>query len=681
MPSSFSRVAVTRLVAAGALGVLAACADRAPSEPGDGGPSLARPSDAAPSSARPLVITELMPDPSRVADAQGEWIELFNPNETPVDIGGWRLASGPASPPTEVHTIAAGTTIPACGYLVLANNANPATNGGITGAYSYGTGVTLNNANTDWLTLKDASGALVDSVAYSQRTGGTIVAPGASPTTGASWRVGDAAADNTVIQGNANWTVTPAGTTYGAGDRGTPGAGSYACTPPGPVGEVASVTVTPNPATVTLGGTRTLTATARDANGAPVTVTLAWRSDDASIASVSPAGVVSGVRLRTTTVRATAPNGVEGTASVTVVEPNAPATITLVMNAPARVPAGFTKPVFATVRDANGAIITPPPTLTWSSSDDRIATVDALGYVTGVAPGPVTIRATAPNGVSGTVAVTIVPGDAPSPATYRDHLEFGEPLPDTRSVFRSTIRIDRRQFVAGYRELRGGPAWVSWNLNASHFGDAPRCDCFSAEPLLPPGVYRVVDFDYRGGGYDRGHMVQSESRTTTEQENAASFLLSNILPQAADNNQGPWLGFENWLNDRARVDGRELYVVAGGQYEPTPPSLKNEGRVQVPSWTWKVAVIVPAGQGLGWVTSPDRIEVVAVRMPNRIEPGVPGSAVGIRGRPWQEFAVSVDQVEAWIGYDLLRALPDDIEAIVEARVFGASIIAGRGLRP
>ena len=81
------------------------------------------------------------------------------------------------------------------------------------------------------------------------------------------------------------------------------------------------------------------------------------------------------------------------------------------------------------------------------------------------------------------------------------------------------------------------------------FGDAERCNCFSADPTLPAGIYRVVDFDYRDGGYDRGHMVQSEPRTTTDQENASTFLMTNILPQAAANNQGPWSKFENHLND------------------------------------------------------------------------------------------------------------------------------------
>jgi DNA/RNA endonuclease G (NUC1) len=195
------------------------------------------------------------------------------------------------------------------------------------------------------------------------------------------------------------------------------------------------------------------------------------------------------------------------------------------------------------------------------------------------------------------------------------------------------IVLSKRQFVAGYNPARGGADWVSWNINSTHFAGVPRCDCFSADQTLPSGVYRVVDFDYRNSGYDRGHMVQSESRTTTDQENASTFLLTNIIPQAGENNQGPWSKFENYLNDLARQQGKEIYVVAGGEYAANAPSLKNEGKVLIPSFTWKVAVIMAGGKGLADVDDVNDLQVIAIRMPNLTTADVPGSAVGIRNNP------------------------------------------------
>ncbi|HEV2147976.1 MAG TPA: DNA/RNA non-specific endonuclease [Longimicrobiaceae bacterium] len=338
--------------------------------------------------------------------------------------------------------------------------------------------------------------------------------------------------------------------------------------------------------------------------------------------------------------------------------PGEVASIFLSINAPAQVPAGYTKPAFPTARDAFGTIISPPPAYTWTSSDPSVARVDELGYITGVSVGTVTIRATAPNGVSGSAGFSVIAADAPTPAVYRNHLEFGIPTDGTPG---DDHLMRKPQFALSYSTVRGGPNWVSWNINATHFGPEDRCNCFTADQSLPDAFYKVVDFDYRNGGYDRGHMVQSFTRTTTEQENAATFLLTNILPQAANNNQGPWGAFENYTNDVVRRQGKEAYVVAGGEYSANPQTLKGEGKVQVPEFTWKVVVFVAGGKGLADVKSLADLEVVAVRMPNDT-----AAARTIRNTPWETFKTTVDDIEARVGYDLLDRLPDAIERIVES---------------
>jgi DNA/RNA endonuclease G (NUC1)/PKD repeat protein len=623
------------------------------------GPSRAPGIQADVRDATPLiVITELMPDPTKVADASGEWFEVFNAGASTVDLNGWRITSGPTG--SEQHMITGSLPIAPGGYLVFGNNANSATNGGLTVNYSYGTALTLNNSNTDWLTLKLPDGRLVDTVSYSTRSGGVVVSPTYTPTAGASRVLGDVTLDNTIIGGNPNWINTPTSVTYGLGDRGTPGSGPYS---PIEAGPVVTVTVTPNPASVTPGGTRQLTATGRDADGLVSSTTFTWASADEGIATVSATGLAAGVTEGTVVITATSANGVEGTTTLTVAPPVV-ASVVVAMNTPRQVPLGFTKPAFPTVRDADNNVITPAPSLTWSSSDDAIATVDGLGYVTGhVEGGPVTITATASNGVFGTTTVTVLAADVATSAVYRNHLEFGTPADGDAS---DDILIARPQYALSYNAARGGPNWVAWNLNATQFGAAPRCDCFSPDPALPPEVYHVVDLDYRNGGYDRGHMTMSEDRTTTYQENARTFYLTNVLPQAAENNQGPWVAFEIYANDLARVSGKELYILAGGEYGPSPASLKGEGKVQIPEYTWKIVVVVNGGAGLADVAAPSDLQVLAVRMPNLTTPGVPGSAVGIRDLPWDTFTTTVDAIEAATGYDFLAALPDRVERIVEA---------------
>jgi endonuclease G len=247
------------------------------------------------------------------------------------------------------------------------------------------------------------------------------------------------------------------------------------------------------------------------------------------------------------------------------------------------------------------------------------------------------------------------PGGTPQ---YRDHLEFGAPSGADSS---NDIRLARTEYALSYNPTRGGPNWVSWHLNATHFGIAPRCDCFLADPALPPGVRRVIDSDYRGSGYDRGHMVQSESRTTSASANASTFLLTNILPQAHNNNAGAWLKFETFV-DRAvqTADRREAYLVAGGEYAANPPTLRDAGRVAIPDYTWKVVVFTRAGQGLADVHSADDLKVLAIRIPNLLSTAPPLRT------PFDEYLTSVDDIEARTGLDLLALLPDDIERVVES---------------
>ena len=609
----------------------------------------------------PIVITELMGNPGKVDDNTpgGEWFEVFNTSHAPVNMHGWTIASGIAAGGTETHVIAADVIVPAGGFAVLGNNADQTTNGGLAEQYQYA-GIFLGNNTTDWISLRQTDGTLADSVSYSTRDAtGAVTSPTYSPAAGIARAVIDIAADNSTMAGS-NWADAPAAAIYGLGDRGTPGTGPYFATG---TGAPVLVTITPASSQVTVGSGRLLAATAKDADGLNTPSTFTWTTSDATIATVSSTGVVTGVALGTgVVITATSSNGIVGTATVDVVPP-AVANIAVSLNS-TPIPVSFITPAFATAKDASGNTISPAPKLTWGSTDPSVATVDTLGYITAVAPGTALITATAPNGIAGSSPTfTVVDSSAATGAVYRNHVEFGVPHDADPS---DDVIITRPQYELSYNPNRGGPNWVAWDLNATDFGSSPRCNCFSPDPLLPVSVYHVVDFDYRNGGYDRGHMTMSEMRTSTLQENARTFYLSNVLPQWAENNQGPWEQFEIFTNNLAQNSGKEIYIYAGGIYSSTPGTLKNEGKVQIPDYTWKIAVILNAGQGIADVHSLADIQVIAVKMPNLGIAGSPASAIGIRNTPWQNFLTTVDDIEARTGYDFLAPLPDQIEIPLEA---------------
>ncbi|MEO6446399.1 MAG: DNA/RNA non-specific endonuclease [Gemmatimonadaceae bacterium] len=320
-------------------------------------------------------------------------------------------------------------------------------------------------------------------------------------------------------------------------------------------------------------------------------------------------------------------------------------------------PAGFEDQLFATVRDGNGTVISTP--VNWTSETPAIATVDANGVVHALAAGIWVVRATTPDGsITGTFSLSSEVAMLGGTAAYGNNTEFGDPFDADPS---DDYIIRRDQYASSWNASKGIPNWVSYNLEASHFGASDRCDCFTFDPALPPSMARYTTADYTGAGaiagygIDRGHLARSFDRTSGRLDNAYTFLFSNIIPQAADNNQGPWSALEFALGDSAQ-NNREVYIITGGAGDMG--TVKNEGKIVIPTHTWKVAVIMGRDKGLADVQSARDISVMAIVMPN---------VAGIRNVTWQTYVVTVDSVEALTGYNLLDLLADQIEIAVESR--------------
>src|SRR5437899_2676231 len=169
---------------------------------------------------------------------------------------------------------------------------------------------------------------------------------------------------------------------------------------------VASVTISPASASVVVGLTAQLSATLRDAGGNTLTGrTITWSSTNASVATVSGSGLVTGVAVGSGSVIATSESKAD-TAAVTVTSA-APPPVALVTISPASatVFVGFTSQLTATLRDANGNLLT-GRNITWASSNTSVAAVNGSGAVTGVTTGSASVTATR-EGRVGTAAITV----------------------------------------------------------------------------------------------------------------------------------------------------------------------------------------------------------------------------------------------------------------------------------
>ena len=601
---------------------------------------------AAPTSTTRLVISEVMADPATISDANGEWFELHNPGAASVSLSGFQIGSANDA----AVTITGAVNVPAGGYIVLAKNSDSALNGGLNAAFSFGALNLANNA-TDWLIIRDNVGALVDSVSW-----------GAVPPTGASRAKRAMLIDCTPMNDARAWGT--ATNSYVATNRGTPGAANDVadytapdlCGGGVPGGPVATVAVAPNPASVALGATRAFTATPRDAAGTTVTTTITWLSSDPTKATIdATSGIATGIALGATTITATAANGVTGTSVLTVASAGDIATVTV---GAASIPAGFQTQIFGTARDGGGAAVATSFTWAIDAADASRLSIDANGVITGLAAGTARVTATALNGVSGSAVITIetpVPGNV---SVYGNAVEFGTPT-DANSA--DDFIIARPQAVVSYNRNTGGPNWVAYNLDAAQFGSEDRCNCFTSDPAAVAAGFPVIrTSDYTNGGFDRGHMMRSADRTLTNLENATTFYLSNVVPQTADLNQGVWASQEIFIADLARVSNKELYIITGPAFTGSARTIKDEGKIRIPDFTWKIVIALERNKGLADITTWDDLaiaQVIAVNMPN---------IAGIRNANWRDYQVSIDSLEALTGYDFLALLPDAYEAAIES---------------
>lgn len=240
-------------------------------------------------------------------------------------------------------------------------------------------------------------------------------------------------------------------------------------------------------------------------------------------------------------------------------------------------------------------------------------------------------------------------------STVSVHLIMGNPSGALASItMPDNYLMIKPQYALSYNNSNGTCNWVSWQLNSSWLGSVTRQNDFRADRSLPAGWKIIEAGEYSGSGYDRGHMCPSGDRTLTKADNSATFLMTNIIPQAPANNQGPWADLESYCRQLVAL-GKELYIISGGAGSQ---GFISSGRINVPSYTWKVIVVVDApGLGVRGVTADTR--VIGIWMPNDRT---------ITYSDWKSYRVSVDYIEEQTGFNFLSVLPAALQDILESRV-------------
>jgi endonuclease G, mitochondrial len=252
--------------------------------------------------------------------------------------------------------------------------------------------------------------------------------------------------------------------------------------------------------------------------------------------------------------------------------------------------------------------------------------------------------------------------NADATATRDGNLALGNPSGAVAdAAYYWNYLMNKSQYSMSYHRDRGTPNWVSWHLSSAWLGSTPRQDNFAADASLPSGWYRAGSTSYSGSGFDRGHNCPSADRTGSVADNSATFLMTNMIPQAPNNNQRTWANLENYCRTLVNA-GNELYIICGsygkgGTGANGYATTLDAGRITVPARCWKVIVVLPVGTGdAARVTTSTR--VIAINTPN-------DNSIGTS---WGSYRTTVDAIESATGYNLLSNVSSTVQATIEARV-------------
>lgn len=206
------------------------------------------------------------------------------------------------------------------------------------------------------------------------------------------------------------------------------------------------------------------------------------------------------------------------------------------------------------------------------------------------------------------------------------------------------IIVQHTGYTLCYSEQDEQPYWVAYVLTADEVfsSNSERDDNFHEDPSIPTGSATLAD--YRGSGYDRGHMIPAADLKWSAQAMDDSFFLSNMSPQVGAFNRGIWADLESAVRTFA-AQNQEICVVTGPVLTDGPYKTIGNNKVSVPNYYYKVILDYYGNEK----------KAIGFILPNE------GSNKSLKS-----FAVSVDDVEKLTGLDFFCKLPDDEEQELEA---------------
>lgn len=207
----------------------------------------------------------------------------------------------------------------------------------------------------------------------------------------------------------------------------------------------------------------------------------------------------------------------------------------------------------------------------------------------------------------------------------------------TDNLNRPQQLLVRKSYIVSYNSQTKCPNWVCWQLTREHAdGNIKRPDYAFHEDMEVPAP-RAGLTDYRGSGYDRGHMCPAGDNKWDDDAMYESFLMTNMCPQNQNLNSGLWNQIEMQCRYWAKKYGC-LYIVCGPIFLRGEHRTIGQNKVVVPEAFFKVVVCMEGTpKGIAFVCR---------------------NTDGNRKKDY--YVNTISQVERITGYNFFPSLDDEI---------------------
>ena len=198
-------------------------------------------------------------------------------------------------------------------------------------------------------------------------------------------------------------------------------------------------------------------------------------------------------------------------------------------------------------------------------------------------------------------------------------------------------------YTLGYSEQHEQARWVAYELTSAELdGHAKRKDDFRSDPSVSTGSASLVD--YRGSGYDRGHLAPAADMKLSSTYMSESFFMSNMSPQLPGFNRGIWKNLEAVVR-KMSIANQSIHIVTGPILSSNKGSI-GTNQVTIPRFYYKVILdyTAPEFKAIGFIIANEA-----------------------SNQPLSSYATTVDRIEERTGLDFFSGLPDDLETLLEGR--------------